>query len=125
MKKKILNLTVILLLLLTAVFCLCSCSKADKLYGTWYSDNDGIRNALQFSANDSGDDVFLWVIYSIDGSSVESTMKGFYYASGKTLTLTDSSGESTLELSFELDGNTLSLSGESISLELTRYVLND
>lgn len=101
----------------------CSCSDATDLYGTWYSDSDGVRNALQFSANDSGDDVFLWVIYSIDGSTVESTMKGRYYVSGDELTMTDSSGESTLELTFEHDGDSLSLNNENISLELTRYVL--
>ena len=63
--------TVALILLLAFSVNLASCTAAKDLYGVWYNDTSGVRNAIQFSENKEGKNVFVWAVYNIDDDSIE------------------------------------------------------
>lgn len=103
-----------------------SCSLKEKdLYGTWYKDLYGERNAVQFSKNEDGRAVYTWVVYDISADSVKSSTSGYYYISEGKLTLTSSSGDNDMVLGIKLDGDKLKLSSDTSELVLTKFELED
>ncbi len=114
-------------LLLLAVFSinLASCTTASEFYGVWYNDSQGVRNAIQFSENKEGKDVFVWAVYNIDDDSIESNITGYYRISGDTIIFDPGEKTSLFELQFELDGDTLVLFNETAKMTLEKYELKD
>ena len=117
----------ILLLIITVALCvlLLSCTAPSELYGAWYVDYLGTRNAIQFSENADGDDVFIWAVYNIEEDSIESNSSGYYYIDGDTITFEYSQDADPLILSFELEGNSLTLSSDTATLKLEKFELEE
>ncbi len=95
-----------------------------ELYGVWYVDQDGERNAIQFSKNDNGKNVFIWAVYDIENDEIISTSKGFYYISGDDIKLDYFDSDIELDLKFALDGDKLTLSNEYATFTVTKFVLD-
>ncbi len=114
-----------LVICLILCFSLFSCTKASDLYGAWYTDYNGIRNAIQFSENDNGDDIFIWVVYNIKSDTIESNDAGKYHIYGDTITLEYNSDIDPVTLDFELSDNTLVLSSDTARLVLEKNVIED
>jgi len=108
-------------------FCLSlsSCSSASDLYGVWYADEGGVRNAVQFSENKEGKDVFVWAAYNIKDDSIESNTTGYYKVSGDTVIFDTGDRTEIFELQYEISDDTLVLFSESARLTLEKYVLED
>ena len=103
---------------------LCSCASAESLYGTWYTDADGKRNAIQFYEGKDGKPIFLWVIYDLENKETDSQSAGYYKLSGQKLTFEFSNSEDKLTVSYAIDGDVLTLSSQSVKLELVKYTLD-
>lgn len=114
-------------LLLSLVFfvLLCSCTSPKDLHGAWYSDSQGVRNAIQFSENIEGKNGFIWAVYNIEEDSIESNNTGFYYISGDKIIFDSGTDSEPMELTFELNGDTLTLSSDTATLTLTRYLIEE
>ena len=117
-------------MLLSALAALClfvmtSCSSEKDLYGTWYNDFNGTRNAVQFYKNKDGKNEFIWAVYDIENDEITSNTAGYYYVSGDSIKLKSSDGSDSFDLTYTLDGNTLSVSSDTVSLKLTKYVSDD
>ena len=119
MMKRILAL----LFLICILFVFVSCSSASEIYGAWYFDEDGIRNAIQFSENKNGDDVFAWVVYDIENDEQTSVSQGYFQAYDGSLTLDFLNSDYDLSLSYVLDGEKLSLTYDTTTLVFTKKVL--
>lgn len=104
---------------------LCACGAEKKLCGTWYNDFNGTRNAVQFYKNSDGEYIYIWAVYDIESDTVTSNTAGKYSVSGSRLTLinTDSSEEFTF--TYSLEGDTLTLTGDSVDLKLTKYTIDE
>ena len=116
--------------LLSAIAALClfvmtACSSEKDLYGTWYNDFNGTRNAVQFYKNKDGKNEFIWAVYDIENDEITSNTAGYYYVSGDSIKLKSSDGSDGFDLTYSLDGNTLSVSSDTVSLKLTKYVSDD
>lgn len=102
---------------------LVSCSSAEsKLYGAWYNDTNGIRNAIQFSENEKGKDCFVWAIYDIEADEITSTARGYYTITGSTFTLQYLNSDTEYNLTYSLNDGVLTLKDGSAALVLTKYV---
>ena len=116
--------------LLSAIAALClfvmtACSSEKDLYGTWYNDFNGTRNAVQFYKNKDGKNEFIWAVYDIENDEITSNTAGYYYVSGDSIKLKSSDGSDSFDLTYTLDGNTLSVSSDTVSLKLTKYASDD
>ena len=121
--KRILSL-VLSLVLLTSGLCACKASHSE-LYGAWYRDVNGQRDAIQLSVNDDGKEVFIWAIYDIENDSVTSVSKGYFHISGNTITLDYLTSDVDLTLTYILEGDKLTLSSDTASIVLTKFVLDE
>lgn len=106
-------------------FFLVSCTTESDLYGAWFVDSGDTRNAIQFSENDNGDDIFIWVVYNLENDSIESNDAGKYHIYGNTITLEYNGDIDPVTLEFELSDNKLTLSSETASLVLEKYVIEN
>ena len=91
----------------------------------WYNDESGIRNAIQFSENNEGKNVFVWAVYNIDNDSIESNTTGYYRISGDTVIFDPGDDTALFELNFTLEGDTLVLYNETARMTFEKYVLED
>ena len=126
--KIIRELTAAVLLSALAALCLfvmTACSSEKDLYGTWYNDFNGTRNAVQFYKNKDGKNEFIWAVYDIENDEITSNTAGYYYVNGDSIELKSSDGSDSFDLTYTLDGNTLSVSSDTVSLKLTKYVSDD
>ncbi len=114
-----------LLLSFIFVFSLVSCTTESDLYGAWYVDSGDTRNAIQFSENDNGDNVFIWVVYNIEKDTIETNDAGKYHIYGNTITLEYNSDIDPVTLDFDLSDNKLTLSSETARLVLEKYVIEN
>ena len=107
------------------LFCipLISCTSPSDIYGAWYVDEDGVRNAIQFSENAEGKDVFIWAVYNIEEDIVESNNKGYYKISGDQIIFEYGDDTENFQLEFVLEGDKLTIFNETARLTLTKYVL--
>ena len=112
--KKLLVFCLSLMLLLT------SCTAEEDLYGVWFVENQGQRDVFQFSESADGKDAFIWAIYDTVNDEIISMSKGYFDIDGKTLNFTYLDGN-TLVLSFDLEGEQLTLKSDTASMVLTRY----
>ena len=119
--KKIVSL----ILLFVFALNLASCTAPKDFYGVWYNDASGVRNAIQFSENKEGKDVFVWAVYNIDDDTIESSTTGYYRISGDTVIFDPGDDTSILELQFTLDGDTLVLYNETARMTFEKFVLED
>ena len=103
---------------------LVSCSASSKLYGVWYVDSMDTRNAIQFSENSEGKDVFIWAVYDIENETVESNSKGYYTVSGDSIIFEYSDGTQNFELKYKLDGDELTIYSDTATMVLERFVLD-
>lgn len=117
--KRAVSLSLILFILIS----LSACTSPKDLHGAWYSDSQGVRNAIQFSENIEGKNGFIWAVYNIEEDSIESNNTGFYYISGDKIIFDSGTDSEPVELTFKLDGDTLTLSSDTATLTLKRYVL--
>ena len=127
-KRTIKRLAAAVLLSALAALCLfvmTACSSEKDLYGTWYNDFNGTRNAVQFYKNKDGRNEFIWAVYDIENDEITSNTAGYYYVSGDSIKLKSSDGSDGFDLTYTLDGNTLSVSSDTVSLKLTKYVSDD
>ena len=104
---------------------LCSCTSEKELYGAWFVDEGDVRNAIQFSETEDGRDAFIWAVYNIKEDSIESSETGEYRISGDKIIFDFGSDTTPLELTFELEGNTLKLSSETAVMTLEKFVLDE
>ena len=113
--------------LLLAVFSinLASCTTPSELYGVWYNDSQGVRNAIQFSENKEGKDVFVWAVYNIEDDSIESNTTGYYRISGDTIIFDPGEETALFELQFELEGETLVIYNEVAKMTFEKFELKD
>lgn len=109
------------------VLCLFSSCKQShsELYGAWYFDENGQRDAIQFSVNDDGKNVFIWAKYDIVNDSVTSISKGYFHISENNITLDYVTSDIDLTLQYSIVEDELTLSSETGSLTLTKKVLDD
>ena len=121
MKKTAITSVSIVVLL----FIFSACSVPDDLYGTWYNDTDGQRNALQLSENKKGDDVFAWAIYDLEKEETVSISEGYFSVDNGTLVLDFVTSDYNMTLNYELDGDKLKLSTMDSTIVLTRFVLDE
>ena len=119
--RKVLSVLVCFVL----IFVLSSCTKESDLYGAWYVDSGDIRNAIQFSENDNGDNIFIWVVYNLEKDSIESNDSGKYHIYGNSITLEYNGDIDPITLDFELVDNKLTLSSETARLILEKYELEN
>ena len=91
----------------------------------WYNDTSGVRNAIQFSENREGKDVFVWAVYNIDDDTVESNTTGYYRISGDTVIFDPGDEASLFELQFTIEGDTLVLYNDTARMTFEKYVLED
>lgn len=120
--KRFLSIIVSLIIVVSA---LSSCKQAhSELYGAWYFDENGQRDAIQFSVNDSGKDSFIWAKYDIVNDSVTSISKGYFNVSGDNITLDYVTSDIDLTLKYTIDGDKLTLSSETGFITLTKKVLD-
>ncbi len=112
-----------LILLFAFSVSLVSCTAPKDLYGVWYNDSQGVRNAIQFSENKEGKDVFVWAVYNIDDDSIESNTTGYYRISGDTIIFDPGEETALFELQFELEGDTLVLFNEAAKMTFEKYEL--
>lgn len=102
---------------------LIACTVPSDIYGAWYVDEGNTRNAIQFSENAEGKDVFIWAVYNLEEDVVESNHKGYYKISGDTIIFEYGDDTSNLELSFDLEGDKLTLYNDSAEMVLTKFEL--
>ena len=114
-----------IVLLVFLCFFTASCTSPSELYGAWYVDEGNTRNAIQFSENVDGKDVFVWVIYDIKEDKIQSTNTGYYKISNDLLIFEFGQGADPLQLNFTLEGDKLSISSETAVMTLTKYVLDE
>jgi len=115
-----------LFLALASVFVLSSCSSAySKFHGAWYYDQNGQRDAIQFSVNDDGKEVFIWAKYDIENDSVTSISKGYFHIDGNSVTLDYVTSDIDLTLEYSFDGDKLILSSDTAMFTLTKNVLDE
>lgn len=107
------------------MFSLCACGAEKKLCGTWYNDFNGTRNAVQFYKNSDGEYIFIWAVYDIDSDTVTSNTAGKYSVSGSRLTLISADSSEELTFTYSLEGDTLTLTGDSADLKLTKYTIDE
>ena len=117
-------------MLLSALAALClfvmtACSSEKDLYGTWSNDFNGTRNAVQLYKNKDGKNEFILAVYDIENDEITSNTAGYYYVNGDSIELKSSDGSDSFDLTYTLDGNTLSVSSDTVSLKLTKYVSDD
>lgn len=112
-----------LVLLLSQIFILCSCTKASDFYGVWYREVGGQRDVLQFAANAEDKPVLVWAVYNIKEDKVESTNTGYYRISGDKLVVDFGNDGELFEMDYQLDGDSLILTNGSVSLHLQKYEL--
>ena len=127
-KRTVKRLAAAVLLSVIAAMCLfvmAACSSEKDLYGTWYNDFNGTRNAVQFYKNKDGKNEFIWAVYDIENDEITSNTAGYYYVSGDSIKLKSSDGSDNFDLTYTLEGNTLSVSSDTVSLKLTKYVSDD
>ena len=126
-KKYLKKLAAVLLSVLAALclFVMTACSSEKDLYGTWYNDFNGTRNAVQFYKNKDGKNEFIWAVYDIENDEITSNTAGYYYVNGDSIELKSSDGSDSVDLTYSLDGDTLSVSSDTVSLKLTKYVSDD
>ena len=110
-----------LFLLITLAFITSSCAAPDELFGTWYNDENGTRNAIQFSENDDGENVFIWAVYDIENDAIESNNSGRFKVSGSTIEFEFEQGRDPLKLSFAIEDGSLILTSESARMKLEKY----
>ena len=94
-------------------------------YGAWYYDKDGQRDAIQFSANDDGKNVFIWAKYDIESDTVLSISKGYFSISDNTVILEYNNSDFSLTLDYSFVDDKLILSSETASLTLTKKTLDE
>ena len=82
------------------------------------------RNAIQFSENSEGKDVFIWAVYDIENETVESNSKGYYTVSGDSIIFEYSDGTQNFELKYKLDGDELTIYSDTATMVLERFVLD-
>ncbi len=115
---------IIAIIFAVSILMLSSCSSShSEFYGAWYYDDNGERNAIQFSVNDNGEEVFIWATYDIENDEILSIAKGYFKISGDTITLDYVSSDIDLALNYTLVDDKLTLSTDAASMTLTRYVL--
>ena len=113
----------IILAVLSLALLFSSCASAEsKLYGAWYNDTNGIRNAIQFSENEKGKDCFIWAIYDIENDEIKSTARGYYTITGSTFTLEYLDTDSEYNLTYSLSDGVLTLKDGNTSIVFTKYV---
>ena len=116
----------VLFALFLVVFTVSSCkSEYSEFYGARYYDEDGQRDAIQFSTNDAGKEVFIWAKYDIENDTVLSISKGYFTISNSTITLDFITSDIDLTLNYTFDGDKLTLSSETASLVLTKKVIDE
>ena len=127
-KRTIERLAAAVLLSALAALCLfvmTACSSEKDLYGTWSNDFNGTRNAVQLYKNKDGKNEFILAVYDIENDEITSNTAGYYYVNGDSIELKSSDGSDSFDLTYTLDGNTLSVSSDTVSLKLTKYVSDD
>ena len=116
----------VLFALFLVVFTVSSCkSEYSEFYGAWYYDEGGQRDAIQFSTNDAGKEVFIWAKYDIENDTVLSISKGYFTISNSTISLDFITSDIDLTLNYTFDGDKLTLSSETASLVLTKKVIDE
>ena len=116
----------VLFALFLVVFTVSSCkSEYSEFDGAWYYDEGGQRDAIQFSTNDAGKEVFIWAKYDIENDTVLSISKGYFTISNSTITLDFITSDIDLTLNYTFDGDKLTLSSETASLVLTKKVIDE
>ena len=118
MMKKVFSLFLILI----CTFVFFSCGVSDELYGTWYNDDNGTRNAIQLSENDNGDRVFIWAVYDINNDAIISNNSGNFKISGNTIRFEFEQGREPLILDFTIENDSLVLTSETAVMKLQKYV---
>ncbi|MBR6676436.1 MAG: hypothetical protein IKL24_03790 [Clostridia bacterium] len=113
-----------LILVLSLLFVFCSCSKASDLYGVWYRDVDGVRDALQFAANAENKPVLVWVVKNLKEDTVESRNTGYYSVSGNRISVDFGNDGEFFEMEYVLDGDNLMLTNGTVTLHLQKYKLD-
>ena len=107
------------------MFSLCACGAEKELCGTWYNDFNGTRNAVQFYKNSDGEYIFIWAVYDIDSDTVTSNTAGKYSVSGSRMTLIGTDSSEELTFTYSLEGDSLTLTGDSADLKLTKYTIDE
>ena len=110
----------ILIVCLSVILLMSSCAVEKDLYGVWFIENQGQRDVFQFSESADGKDAFIWAVYDVANDEIVSISKGYFNVDGKTMRLTYLDGN-TLVLSFDLDGEQLTLKSDTASMVLTKY----
>ena len=113
------------LLLITIIisFSLFSCTSPEDLYGTWYVDDNGTRNIIQFSEDDNGKNVFIWAVYDIEQDSIVNNSTGSFKISGDSIKFEFLQGSDPLTLQVSLKEDTLTLSSDTAIMKMEKYVL--
>ncbi len=105
---------------------LCSCSIGEEdLYGTWFCDEGTTRNVIQFSEKSNGADVYVWVVYDLYNDQIQSNNEGRYTVKDDSLCFQTMSGADLFSLDIELSDDVLTLSSDSKTMMLSKYVLDE
>ena len=83
----------------------------------------GVRNAIQFSENRSGEDVFAWAVKDIKSDTEESRTVGFYRVSGDSIIFDPDDGTEPYTMSFRFEDGALVLFSETTSIKFLKYTL--
>jgi len=116
---------VCLVVVISVLLSLVSCTTVESFYGVWYREVDGIRDVFQFAENEEGKATVVWKKYNIEKDAVEYTSTGYYRVSGKQIIFDYGDVTEQLTLDYEINGNMLSLSSDSVSIRLIKYELDD
>lgn len=113
------------LLFFACLLILASCNTPTDLYGTWYNDYNGTRNAIQFSENENGEDVFIWAVYDIENDAVETNNSGKFKISGNSIKFEFEQGIEPMKLQYSFENGVLVLTSDTAVLKLERYTLDN